>query len=118
MSMGQLFSSDLEISVQGVRLPAKVLKAIPKIDARTMPAKKAVPKLRNALANASTKVAVLQPASTALQQDIDTLTRKKQTIDRVLREATDSKAKYTQNIASLSQLSGGAGSNALSTLLK
>ena len=116
--MGGIFSSDLEISVQGVRLPKRILKATPKVDARAMPAKKAVPKLRKALEDATSKVDILQPASTALQQDIDTLARKKSTIDRVLREAADSKKKYTQNIASLAQLSGGAGTNALNTLLK
>lgn len=116
--MGNLWSSDLNIKVDGVKLPAKVLKAIPKVDARGMTAEKAVPLLRNALADASSKVEVLQPASTTLQKDIDVLTRKKQMLNKVLKEAVDSREKYTKNISSLAQLSGGAGSNALGALLK
>ena len=116
--MGGIFSSDLNIKVQGVKLPAKVLKAVPKIDARSMSAKSALPKLRSALADASGKVDVLQPATATLQQDIDSLTRKKQMIDKVLKEAVDSKSKYTTNLAALAQLSGGAGTDALGTLLK
>ena len=77
-----------------------------------------MPKLRNALANATDKIKVLQPASTTLDSDIATLTNKKQKINQVLQEATVSQQKYGSNLAALAALSGGAGTNALGTLLE
>ena len=116
--MGALFSSDVTIKVQPIKLPGKVLKGVPKVDARTMSSKKAVPKLRGALLDATKKIDVLQPASTTLQQQIETLTRKKQMVNKVLEEASVSRNRYSSNIEALAKLSGGAGSEALGTLLK
>ena len=115
--MGGVFSSDLEISVKGVKLPKAVLKATPIVDAKSMRANKAVPQLRGALADASNKVKILQPASITLESDIATLTNKKQKINQVLAAATASQTKYSSDLAALASLSGGAGTNALGTLL-